>query len=57
MTKNMVFVFGIGYFLFLVFCYFFINDLTLNDMILILDVDMNATVSIETHVTYDKYLF
>jgi hypothetical protein len=30
------------------------DDLTLNDMTLILGVDMNASVSIETHVTYDK---
>jgi hypothetical protein len=30
------------------------DSLTLNDMTLILGVDMNANVSIETHVTYDK---
>jgi hypothetical protein len=30
------------------------DDLALNDITLILGVDMNASVSIETHVTYDK---
>jgi hypothetical protein len=34
--------------------YFFINDLALNDMTLILGIDMNARVLIETHVMYDK---
>jgi hypothetical protein len=34
--------------------YFFINDLALNDMKLILGIDINANVSIETHMTYDK---
>jgi hypothetical protein len=30
------------------------DSLALNDMTLILGVDMNINVSIETHVTYDK---
>jgi len=30
------------------------DSLALNDMTLILDIDMNANVSIETCVTYDK---
>lgn len=30
------------------------DNLTLNDMTLILGVAMNTNVSIETHVTYDK---
>jgi hypothetical protein len=30
------------------------DNLKLNDMILILGIDMNANVSIEIHVTYDK---
>jgi len=34
--------------------YFFINDLALNDMTLILGIDMKARVLIETHVMYDK---
>jgi len=42
MTKNMVFFF------------FFMDDLALNDIILILSVDMNASVSIETHVKCEK---
>jgi hypothetical protein len=37
------------------FSFFFLtDDLTLNDMTLILGVNMNASVSIETHVMYDK---
>jgi predicted RNA-binding protein len=34
--------------------YFFMDDLTLNDMTLILSVDVNDVVLIETHVSYDK---
>jgi predicted RNA-binding protein len=34
--------------------YFFMDDLTLNDMTLILSVDVNNVVLIETHVSYDK---
>jgi uncharacterized protein YcfL len=30
------------------------DSLTLNDMTLILGIDMNANVSIEIHVTYNK---
>jgi hypothetical protein len=46
----MVFVFGVG-----VFCFFvFMDDLAFNDMTLILSVNMNASVSIETHVKCDK---
>jgi hypothetical protein len=47
MTKKIVFVFLSWFFYFI----FFIDDLELNDMILILGVDMNASVSIETYVT------
>jgi hypothetical protein len=52
MTKKIVFVFGVLLFCFLVF--FFLDDLTLNDITLILGVDMNIVVSIETHMTYNK---
>jgi hypothetical protein len=48
MTNKMVFVFGVWDF------YFFLDDLALKDMTLILGVDMNASVSIETHIIYDK---
>jgi predicted RNA-binding protein len=37
----------------MIFC-FFMDDLTLNDMTLILSVDVNNVVLIETHVSYDK---
>jgi len=37
----------------MIFC-FFMDDLTLNDMTLILSVDVNDVVLIETHVSYDK---
>jgi hypothetical protein len=30
------------------------DDLALNDMTLILGVDMNTSVAIETHMTYNK---
>jgi hypothetical protein len=43
MTKKMVFVFGVGYFV-LFFFFFLIDELTLNDMILILGVDINASM-------------
>jgi hypothetical protein len=52
MTKKMIFVFGVGSFVF--FFFFFMDELALNDMTLILGVDMNASMSIETHVIYDK---
>jgi hypothetical protein len=32
------------------------DDLALNDVALILDANMNADVSIETHIKYDKLL-
>jgi hypothetical protein len=32
------------------------NDLSLNDMAFVLDADMNANVSIETHIKYAKLL-
>jgi hypothetical protein len=32
------------------------DDLAPNDISLILDVDMNANMSIETHITYNKPL-
>jgi hypothetical protein len=40
--------------LFFFFYFFFINELTLNNVTLILSVDMNDDVSIETHIKYDK---
>jgi hypothetical protein len=49
MTKKIVFVFKFG-----VFFFFLIDDLTLNGKTFILGVDMNANVSIEAHMTYDK---
>jgi hypothetical protein len=52
MTNKIVFVFGV-----LLFCFFFYtDDLALNNMTLILCVDMNVVVSIETHVSYNKPL-
>jgi hypothetical protein len=36
------------------FFFVFFYDLTFNNMTLILDFDMNVSVSIETHVTYNK---
>jgi hypothetical protein len=51
MTKNIVFVFGVGVFWFF---FFLIDDLAFNDKTLILGVNMNASVSIETQVTFDK---
>jgi hypothetical protein len=54
MTKKIVFIFGV-----LLFCFFFCfytDDFTLTDMTLILGVDMNVVVSIETHVSYNKPL-
>jgi hypothetical protein len=46
----MIFVFKIDFF-------FLMNNLTLNDMTLILSVNMKAIVSIEAYITYDKSLF
>ena len=38
--------------------YFLLDDLALNGMTLVLSVDMNVGVSIETHMTCDKpYIF
>jgi len=52
----MIFVLNLEPSFFFLFSFFSLqmDSLTLNDMTLILDVDMNANVSIETHVTYDK---
>jgi hypothetical protein len=53
MMKKMIFVSRVGRsssFL------FFINDLALNDVTLILGVNMDADVSIEIHMKYDKLL-
>jgi hypothetical protein len=52
MTKQMIFVLRVGSFFF----FFFMDDLTLNDVALILGVDMNADLSIEIHMKYDKLL-
>jgi len=52
MTKNMVFVSGFGVFFF----FFSMDDLALNDVTLILDTNVYANVSIETHMKYDKLL-
>ena len=43
--KKMYFIFGIGSF------FFFMNDLVLNKITLILGADMNTHVSIEIHMT------
>jgi hypothetical protein len=50
MTKKMIFVFGIASFVF----FFLWMNWILNDITLIFGVDMNANLSIETHVIYDK---
>jgi hypothetical protein len=47
----MVFVSGFG-----VFFFFSMDDLALNDVTLILDTNVYANVSIETHMKYDKLL-
>jgi hypothetical protein len=39
-----------------IFFFFSIDDLTLNDVTLILGTDIDADVSIETHMKYDKLL-
>jgi len=53
MTKQMIFVLRVGSF----FSFsFFMDDLTLNDVALILGIDMNADLSIEIHMKYDKLL-
>jgi hypothetical protein len=36
------------------FFFFLMDDLAINDMLLILGVDMNASVSIKTYVIYNK---
>jgi hypothetical protein len=58
MAENMIFVLDLGPFLIFLFFFFFfglhMDNLTLNDMKLILGIDINANVSIETHMTYDK---
>jgi hypothetical protein len=52
MTKK-IFVFGVGVFCFFFF-FFYMDDLTLNDITFILGVDMNASMYMEIHETYDK---
>jgi len=56
MEENMIFVLDLGLLLFLFFFFFCLHmdSLMLNNMTLILCIDMNSNVSIETHVTYDK---
>jgi hypothetical protein len=52
MTKNMVFIYRAGS-----SSYFSsIDDFALNDVTLILDADMDANVSTETHMKYYKLL-
>jgi hypothetical protein len=55
MTKKMVFVSRVRSSSFFVFS-FSMNHLVLNDVTLILGVDMDVDVSIETHMKYDKLL-
>jgi hypothetical protein len=45
------FVFSVGYFV------FSMDDLSFNDMAVILGNDIDASVSIEIHVTYDTISF
>jgi len=52
MTKQMIFVLRVGSFFF----FFFLDVLSVNDVALILGVDMNADLSIEIHMKYDKLL-
>jgi hypothetical protein len=55
MTKKMIFVFRVGFFFFFS-SYFSMDDLAFNGVALILDTDIDANVSIETHMKYDKLL-
>jgi hypothetical protein len=41
---------------FFFFFFFSMDDLTLNDVVLILNADMDVDLSIETHMKYDKLL-
>jgi hypothetical protein len=50
MTKNMVFVYRVGY------SFFFFFSYSLNDVALILGTDMDDDVSIQTQMKYDKLL-
>jgi hypothetical protein len=52
MTRNMIFVFRVGFFFF----FFFMDDLALNDLTLILSTDINVDVSIETHMKHGRLL-
>lgn len=52
MTKEIVFVFKIRSFSFS----FYIDDLALNNVKLILGINMDADVLIEIHMKYDKLL-
>jgi hypothetical protein len=57
MTKKMVFVSRVRFSsFFFSFFSFSMDDLALNDVILILGININANVSIETHFKYDKLL-
>jgi len=55
MAKKMIFVSRVRFFFFFS-CYFSIDNLAFNDVTLILGTDINADVSIETHMKYDKLL-
>jgi hypothetical protein len=53
----MVFVFRVESFFFLVFFFFFgMDDLAFNGVSLILGINIDADVSIETHIKYGKLL-
>jgi hypothetical protein len=54
MEENMIFVLDLGLFFFFSFFCLHMDSLTLSNMTLILCIDMNSNVSIETHVIYDK---
>jgi hypothetical protein len=59
MKKKMVFVSKVrssSFFFFFFFFFFFIDDLTPNDVALVLGADMDVDLSIETHMKYDKLL-
>lgn len=53
----MFFVFGVGRFVFCFVLFFSIDDLAFNDMAVILGDDIDASVSIEIHVTYGTISF
>jgi hypothetical protein len=59
MRRRWFFVFGVGYFVFcFILCFVFsMDDLTLNDMTVILGNNMDASVSIEIHEIYGTISF